>query len=118
MQTTTECPNPCHPNPCENDGECVKLRTSSSCGAYDCQCRPQYTGPHCQVDRCFHCHIHAYCDHNGTCKCVPGFTGNGYKCEKENKCGPCPTYSTCIGGRCDCLPGYELQLDQCVVVQK
>ena len=36
-------PNPCHPNPCKNGGEC-----SSKGDRYICKCPEGYTGKHCE----------------------------------------------------------------------
>ena len=37
--------NYCASNPCNNAGLCV-----NKADGYECQCRPGYTGNHCQID--------------------------------------------------------------------
>ena len=38
-------PDPCDPNPCENDGKC----TGTGDGGYSCECYPDFTGKHCEI---------------------------------------------------------------------
>ena len=35
--------NHCHPNPCQNDGDCVETGNG-----YNCHCQAQYLGQHCE----------------------------------------------------------------------
>lgn len=37
--------NPCNPNPCLNNGECVQTSKSTA----SCKCRPRYTGYLCET---------------------------------------------------------------------
>ncbi|CAB3990648.1 neurogenic locus notch homolog 1-like, partial [Paramuricea clavata] len=68
---------PCLQNPCKNGGKCLPLKQG-----YDCQCSPQFTGPHCEVDKCLKCHTDANCI-QGVCACKENFVGNGYNCIVE-----------------------------------
>jgi len=97
----------CQPNPCKHEGICLP-----SHGSYDCICAPRYTGPHCDIDRCAHCHKDAKCM-LGRCKCNQGFIGNGYNCERDTCEVLCVEWSTCIDGQCTCNTGYQKENGKC-----
>lgn len=40
-----EAPDPCLPNPCENDGNCQRVGTGQD---YECRCNAGFTGDHCE----------------------------------------------------------------------
>lgn len=70
-------PDPCLPNPCQNQAIC-RIRGDS----YSCFCVPGFQGSHCQIDvnECVSqpCRNGATCvDRVGrfSCLCPPGFTG-------------------------------------------
>ena len=46
LHSTTEIPNPCEPNPCENGGSCFSEGTR-----YRCTCEEGFTGRHCETGK-------------------------------------------------------------------
>jgi len=45
---TTESPDPCDPNPCQNNGKCKSFLKGKKKGTYKCKCKKKYTGDQCQ----------------------------------------------------------------------
>ncbi|XP_053318368.1 lactadherin isoform X2 [Spea bombifrons] len=76
---------PCHPNPCQNKGECEVLsnsRRGDTFAAYFCKCPSGYNGDHCENSDnlcsshpCKHGGICKYHDNSYTCKCASPFIG-------------------------------------------
>eukprot|EP00794_Sanderia_malayensis_P012275 gene12275-13540_t len=91
--------DPCHPNPCENDGICVQVEDTAE---YSCQCKKPYLPPNCKLrDPCnpSPCKNDAVCSANGdgsyTCTCPAGT--KGVDCETTDPCipNPCQHSGTC-----------------------
>ncbi|XP_065203537.1 neurogenic locus notch homolog protein 1-like [Planococcus citri] len=136
--------SPCDPSPCGANSRCLV----SPHGFAICSClsgylgSPPYCKPECVIstecpstqccinqkcsDPCITtCGVDAQCfviNHNPTCRCPPGYTGNPYiRCtlppvipsEKPDPCHPTPCGSNAIcnerngAGSCQCLPGYS-----------
>ncbi|KAL4237883.1 hypothetical protein ACF0H5_002593 [Mactra antiquata] len=77
--TNTTSPGPCQQLHCVNGGRCVS-RTSNPV----CECLPQYTGQHCELNPCYNvnCQNGGKCvadikaqSHVGVCVCVDGYSG-------------------------------------------
>ncbi|XP_016520662.1 protein crumbs homolog 1-like isoform X1 [Poecilia formosa] len=121
----SQTPDPCLPNPCQNQAIC---RTRGN--GYSCFCVPGFQGAHCQIDvnECASqpCRNGATCvDGVGrfSCLCPPGFTGT--TCELQvDQCQsqPCLHHGTCVnhtaGFRCICHVGFqgdrcEIDTDDC-----
>ena len=102
----------CHPNPCENLGECTVLQSG-----YECSCKKGFRGTRCEVrDKCHPspCKNGGSCTSVGNeyaCSCIFGFIGKD--CEVESKCfplNPCKHGGVChedIGSyKCTCTAGW------------
>ncbi|XP_077430047.1 stabilin-1 [Vanacampus margaritifer] len=76
-----------------------------------------------------HCHIHAYCTHNGlqsTCVCRDGYEGDGHSCAAINRClksnrGSCHASAECVylspgNVSCVCVEGWTGDGRVCVEV--
>ncbi|KAL5013805.1 hypothetical protein ScPMuIL_008075 [Solemya velum] len=119
--------------PCNNNGLCDDGRN----GTGRCVCQPQFTGEACQecekgrfgpecskrTDSCGYrnggCSPNAICEeisHAITCRCKPGYRGNGFKCDSpcDHNNGGCHTFATCHVQKddlshviCRCMLGYH-----------
>ncbi|XP_077981954.1 uncharacterized protein LOC144436962 [Glandiceps talaboti] len=115
VQTRSTSVNPCHHNPCENDGTCqlvIGLYT-----AYSCYCTTCYTGEHCEYGPSA-CHSDP-CQNGGVCSLKSGSCSeyecrcpscfSGINCQiDDNACSsnPCPTFD-------DYNTTCEVNLDAC-----
>ncbi|XP_065063135.1 neurogenic locus notch homolog protein 1-like isoform X2 [Rhopilema esculentum] len=91
--------DPCHPNPCENDGVCVQKGETDE---FDCRCKKPYLPPYCKnKDPCDPnpCKNEGQCvptgDGSYNCICQPGF--KGMSCNQQDACIPSPCQH---GGTC------------------
>ncbi|XP_058960027.2 uncharacterized protein [Pocillopora verrucosa] len=107
----------CLENPCRYGGTCVV----TSCGSYECKCRPGFSGKHCDcvVKECDFdknpCRHNATCIDMGSdyiCKCPSGIKGR--HCEIDiDECDAlaCSNEATCINTvgsyMCKCRPGFK-----------
>lgn len=122
--------DPCHINPCENQGICQPLTYNNG---FRCVCPINYSGRLCQILLNNFC-ASSPCLNNGTCENL----SHGYYCHcptneicDKNKIKniPCSTssslnnsnrcvYGTCDHGKCNCFPGWTGQfcsedIDEC-----
>ncbi|KAJ6635389.1 hypothetical protein Bhyg_13974 [Pseudolycoriella hygida] len=77
-------------NHCENDVQCSKLTTFSSCTNHTCSCK---------VDHTFY---------NGTCQSLVDI---GKECDSDDKCLVIPN-TLCVSQQCFCVPGYVAKFDR------
>jgi len=107
----------CGSAPCEN-GECQ----DNGANSYSCTCDYGWTDLHCDhdVNECYmgthDCHPDGKCVNTPGkyyCRCVSGYTGDGYTCTDLDDCDPdpCdPVQGTCSDNganryECTCIPG-------------
>ncbi|XP_029947461.1 stabilin-1 [Salarias fasciatus] len=117
-----------HGDNCDEDCHCVHgvcdSRPGSGGVCRNGSCFEGYSGPNCDKmampcnsdGMMEHCHIHAYCTHNGLnniCACRDGYEGDGHSCTPINLClkssrGGCDTNAECtyVGpGNVSCVCG-------------
>merc|ERR1711871_99781 len=113
----------CTTSPCDVHASC----RPTGPGTRVCICKPGFRGHgtpgNCKlVDPCLvdngNCHASAKCVSTGLdvkCTCPPGYSGNGFLCEEQNKCrvnnGGCHEYADCIHkgsntSECKCMLNY------------
>ncbi|XP_048589925.1 neurogenic locus notch homolog protein 1-like isoform X3 [Nematostella vectensis] len=92
---TCELDNPCLPmggksrDPCQNGGTCQFINNQVVC-----LCPKQYDGTDCSKNKCDRCDPNASC-YDGSCRCRPQWTGDGYTCTKLISANP-PSYSPTV----------------------
>ncbi|KAI1732014.1 von willebrand factor type C domain-containing protein [Ditylenchus destructor] len=115
---------------CDNGRMECQFKHATHCPVLTCpyqETPPNQCCPVCvNIDHCATnpCHSYAYCEssqYGPTCKCNPGFFGNGTVCYDVDEClwdesareqlGGCQKGTICINlpgsFKCDCLPGYQ-----------
>ncbi|KAG8522372.1 LOW QUALITY PROTEIN: Protocadherin Fat 3, partial [Galemys pyrenaicus] len=107
-------PDACAHGPCQHGGSCTGLPS----GGYQCACRPQFTGHHCEAEitACFPnpCRNGGSCGAAGsafTCSCRAGLTG--LTCEEDvDECAreECENGGACVNVfgsfACNCTRGF------------
>uniref|UniRef100_A0ABD2VS18 Protein crumbs n=1 Tax=Trichogramma kaykai TaxID=54128 RepID=A0ABD2VS18_9HYME len=117
--------NHCASNPCANGGTCTNFKDR-----YECQCTPEWKGPHCRSVKPNWCPI---CHHGGTCvdtkqgpacSCTRFWTGLECKepitclshrpCKRAKECRDLPTgyYCVCESGWTG--PECSIDIDECM----
>ncbi|CAF1151154.1 unnamed protein product, partial [Didymodactylos carnosus] len=135
--------DPCLRNPCENNGTCLRLQTSTfsseSANNFQCVCPPDYSGRYCQLyvkDYCASspCYSYATCmnlphpNQGYFCYCPPSHPPStscdrsrpnsvqtSKLCNQREQC----VYGNCTNERCSCFHGWtgdkcDKDIDECL----
>ncbi|XP_034020839.1 stabilin-1 [Thalassophryne amazonica] len=130
-----------HGENCDEDCRCVHgvcdNRPGSAGVCRQGSCQDGFTGDYCDKTATLcnsdsmhqHCHIHAYCTHNGlrsTCVCRDGYEGDGHSCSPINLClkssrGGCDVNAQCVFAgpgnvSCVCIEGWSGDGQVCVEI--
>ena len=116
--------DPCYPNPCKSNGQCVK-GSDNSLVLFQCLCPPNREGKLCQYEKQVFCSKQQnWCENGGTCQespdsklgyfclCRPGYRGT--RCELvTDSCrpNPCLNNGNCVSSikpsyNCSCVDGF------------
>ena len=76
------------------------------CDGYACKCDDGWEGADCAQKSCpGGCGSNQFC-HDGSCACLPGFTGVALGCTLKTCAGDCGMHGKCNNGTCLCDPGF------------